>query len=517
MGNGLLGLNVRTLGVSRDAIMSAAQQIGGRFILVQDDPDLVRAAKAAGLTTIYRQSGDETLSTPPDVFVQTRAEKGADYVYLTNELDPTPELLDWTRRAIDYATQRNIKLCIFNFSTGRTNSQWDTCRDVARRAVSGGHAVGLHIYLTNSEHTDLQWLNLKRDLGGLWLVTEYAVYRDAYHGYRGLLTPQQYGAFFDATLPLFEAEHMPVLLFSGDNWPANEQGKASGFGVLDNTAVVNEIARVNRTFTWNGLPVIPTLPDRNTLGNPQSVLVTKTIAADVNIRSAPNRSSDVVGTFKTGDTITLRPQHTGLLDSYLWYAIEAPKVGWSANVFDFVPAVQDTPIIKLNIPFVSQSGINASKKNNDCGCACAVMAARYRYTQSGFADPTYFTVDDFALKTSLAAADDGLTPQEIAVLLTGYGIRAQAQRPLDLPALSAQLQARKPVITLVNYRHVNPSYGKDLGHFITLTGYGQRGYWFHDSYLMGADRYITNEALTQAMTDVSTFASFPLQGVLITA
>lgn len=66
MSNGLLGLNVRTLGVSRDQVMSAARQIGGAFILIQDDPDLVTQAKAAGLRTIYRQSGDETLSTPPE-------------------------------------------------------------------------------------------------------------------------------------------------------------------------------------------------------------------------------------------------------------------------------------------------------------------------------------------------------------------------------------------------------------------------------------------------------------------
>jgi hypothetical protein len=39
--NGLLGLNVRTLGTSRDTIMSAARQIGGAFLLIQDDPDLV--------------------------------------------------------------------------------------------------------------------------------------------------------------------------------------------------------------------------------------------------------------------------------------------------------------------------------------------------------------------------------------------------------------------------------------------------------------------------------------------
>lgn len=241
--NGLLGLNVRTLGVSRDQIMSAARPLGGAWMLIQDDPELVTQAKAAGFKTIYRQSGDETLSLDPATFVQTRAEKGADFVHLTNELDPTPEQLDWTRKAIDYATPRGIKLVIHNYSTGRSLLQWRDAATVCRLAVLQGHAIGLHVYRHSATNAVDKWLNLKHELGGLWLVTEYAFLVDPYHGWRGVLSPAQYGAFFDATLPLFEREQMPLLLFSGDPWPTNNEGKASGFGVLDNGDVLKEIDR----------------------------------------------------------------------------------------------------------------------------------------------------------------------------------------------------------------------------------------------------------------------------------
>lgn len=514
--NGLLGLNCRVLGVSRDMIMSAVRQIGGVWMLVHDDPELVTLAKAAGIRTIYRQSGDETLATPPDVFVQTRAEKQADLVYLTNELDPTPELLDWTRRAIDYATPRGIKLCIFNFATDRSASQWASCRSVAAQAISGRHAIGCHVYQrTPDPNGSFNFLELKRELGGLWLTTEYAFYVDAYHGWRGVLSPAQYGAFLDATLPLFQREQMPVLLFSGDNWPANAQGKASGFGVLDNAAMVSELARVNKTFTWSGTVTQSAAPDRTTLGDPVLATVTSTAANIVNIRADTSTSAAILATFKTGDTITLRPTPTSAINGWNWYAVEVPVVGWSASVFKWVAGAADQPIVKLSIPFVSQSGIGANKTNEDCGAACAVSKARYRYQRAGFADPVNFTVDDFAMKTRLATADNGLTPPEVAALLTGYGVRAVARRPLLLSDLITALEADDPPIILVNYKWLNPNHPADLGHFVIVYAYGENGFWYNDPYLLGAGQYVTNDALTKAMSDVSTFAAFPNQGVTL--
>ena len=45
---GINGLNTRTLNVSRDQIMAAATVLKGRYLLTQDDPELVAAARKAG-------------------------------------------------------------------------------------------------------------------------------------------------------------------------------------------------------------------------------------------------------------------------------------------------------------------------------------------------------------------------------------------------------------------------------------------------------------------------------------
>src|SRR5258705_127552 len=77
MSNGIIGVNTRTIGVSRDQIMSAARQIGSAWILCHNDPDLVREANAAGFRTIYRQSDDDNLGMDAAQFARTRLEKGA--------------------------------------------------------------------------------------------------------------------------------------------------------------------------------------------------------------------------------------------------------------------------------------------------------------------------------------------------------------------------------------------------------------------------------------------------------
>lgn len=355
--NGLLSLNCRTLGVSRDQLIAAALHIGGGWMLIQDDPALVIQAKAAGLRTIYRQSGDETLATPPDVFVQTRAEKGADYVYLTNELDPTPELLDWTRRAIDYATAIRQKLCIFNFSTDRQPSQWAVAHDVAAYAVARGHAIGCHVYQRSGQRGDsYHWLDLKHSIGGLWLVTEYAFYVDAYHGYRGVLSPQQYGAFFDATLPLFRDERMPVFCFSAECWPANDQGKASGFGVADNSAVLDEMARVNQKYVWTGVPPVTQPPQIQVPADPGAPVPSTVIESGVRFRAAPSLAAPELRKLALNERVAAYPATRTNVSGYPFEFMEtASGEGWAsvANLNgDWWIKPDDQPTFRLHPPFM---------------------------------------------------------------------------------------------------------------------------------------------------------------------
>jgi hypothetical protein len=505
MSNGLLGLNVRTLGVSRDAILSAAWQIGGAWLLIQDDPELVAQAKAAGLRTIYRQSGDETLATDPAVFVQTRAEKGADYVYLTNELDPTPEVLAYTMECMKYADKIGAKCVIENLSTDRTEDTWRSSMDVLTYAIQRDHAVGCHVYLRSGKFVgdNLSFLPIKHQLGGLWLVTEYAFYVDAYNGWRGRLSPAQYGAFLDSTLPLFQREQMPVLLFSGENWKPNEQGKASGFGVLDNAEMLNELVRVNQTFTWSMPMTQPAIPSRADLGTPTIVTVLSVAKSFVNIRAEPNASSARVGTFAAGAVITLRPQKTPVLNGHAWFAVETPAVGWAAaDVFTYQVGVV-TPeawTVNLLVPYVNQNDTNADVSFNDCGIASLLMQIRYWCIQHGLKTPSLPTVDDLEKYTPLALPNPphGLTFADIATLAGKLGFATQYIQPISMADITRYLDADKPVMCLLDYSVYSPGAAK-IAHLLIVKGYSDTDFNTADPYLRGDNVRISKAQLSAAM------------------
>lgn len=472
--NGLLGLNCRVLGVSRDQILSAVRQIGCAWVLVQDDPDLVAPLKAMGVKTIYRQSGDETLSLDPATFVQTRAEKNADYVYCTNELDPTPELLDWTRKAIDYADQRNIKLCLFNFATGRTAAQWDSCRAMALRGVSGGHAIGLHAYLHNAPDQDVQWQALKHSIGGLWLVTEYAFYIDAYHGWRGVLSPAQYGAFFDSKLALFQHEQMPVLVFSGDNWPANTQGKASGFGVLDNAAMVSQIARMNAQFSWS-VPVTqpPVIQIPPVLG--EGLAATVSATAGLRQHSAPSVTAPTLRTLPYRAALTEYPSTLvqESINPFVYVVDSAGNNGWVSQTY-LTPVEQETNVVLIpRVPYSSEFGWE-SGWTALCGETSLYMLLEYDRLLKNVLLPPEITPLSIALYLGKGAKDfTSLEELEKAGLAYGMDTHVEKHRLEDL---LQEIDAGRPVTVLLDYSKLPTRWDQKFAgnHILVVCGYSDQ-------------------------------------------
>lgn len=451
--NGLLGLNVRTLGVSRDQIQSAVQQIGCAFVLVQDDPDLIAPLKALGVKTIYRQSNDETLTLDPATFVQTRAEKGADYVYLTNELDPTPDLLSWTNGAIDYANAHGIKLCIFNFSTGRSAAQWQAAHDVAQSAIRAGHAVGFHAYPKSATDPDVQnYLALKHELGGLWIATEFAFQIDAWHGWRGTLTPFQYGNFLDQTIGLFAQEQMPVLLFSGDNWPANAQGQASGFGVLDNAEMIRQIAITNEGLSWKGIPVVQQTYPAGT--NPAAKLIS--VLAGLNLRQTPGGTLIRTMTFHEAVTVFAQPRETVSGHPWLRVTDALGNSGWAADdqsanggtSFADPPAAETHVVQVANVPYASEFGW-ADGYTALCGETSLYMLLKYDRALSLVALPSEITPLSIARYLGKGGKDFSSFADLIhAGLAYGLALAAQTGTVNDL---AHQVSNNGPVIALLDY------------------------------------------------------------------
>jgi ABC-type bacteriocin/lantibiotic exporter with double-glycine peptidase domain len=169
------------------------------------------------------------------------------------------------------------------------------------------------------------------------------------------------------------------------------------------------------------------------------------------------------------------------------------------------------------VPYRSQIGAGASAYANDCGAACANMAFQYALEQAGLGQARGVTVDDMARDSALVGnGDRGLTPSQVVTLLAAYGVRAEARRAVTPEALVQEIDARRPIICLVAYKHIRPQDAFDGGHYVVVKGYGRYGFYVHDPYNGGADYYVSRAALVEAMRDVSPFASIPNQAVVLT-
>lgn len=346
--NGILGLNTRTIGVSRDMIMSAARQIGGAWILCHNDPDLVREANAAGFKTIYRQSADESLDMDAATFARTRLDKGATLAHSYNEITSQPKLHANTKTALTLGKQ-----LIYNYGTHAPRSAWEDGIENIRAAAATGQGIGIHFYPdTVNDSTLKEWLSIKRAVGGLWIVTEFGYLRDfrnPYKGWRGVMNAGQRAAFLDTWMPFFNAENMPVCEFCFDPWdqPTVEAAKADGLGFWDYADTISHMAVLNRTFTWSEKPVTQPYPDG---ANPAPKVINQTVG--LKLRATPNGAQLGIMPYKAPVIVYAQPVENA--NGYAWQRVEWNTLkGWAAAVVGGVSSFVDAsaPKLSLHAPF----------------------------------------------------------------------------------------------------------------------------------------------------------------------
>lgn len=531
--NGLNGMNARVLGVSRDNVRATQKRINGALLLAMNDPQLARDAHADGTITVYRQSGDAPEDDPLRFsaadFMRERLKNaaGADYCHSYNELDPSPLLHTRTKEGMLLAEAAHQKAMIYNLATNKSRSQWESCLDNIRYGVSKGHGISVHFYPDNIHDAGgMEWLDIKRAVGGFWCFTEFGYLRDisksATQGWRG--SPLDKAAFIRKWTQFFSDEDMPAAWFCYDFWdqPTVEKAKSDGLGYNDLPDVLDTFASLSKVFTWSGivkLPDLPAYPDPSTRGAPRPGVITKTVAATANIRSTPSAEiANVVGSVKVGDSVMYRPIPFAN-EGRLWSFLESPVRGWISSVATIgdTPVPVDTPLVSLTVPYVPQVSGTANHYRNDCGCACVEMLLRFRYVEVGLFDPLLMTVDELAAKTSLPIKDNGLTSDQLVTLLRGYGVACQKVVLLTTNMVRQMLKAGTPVICLLNYGWFNPADSFKGGHFAVAIGYGANGVYWNDPYVGGENFYTPDAALDKALSDVSAFASVPNQGVILTS
>lgn len=321
---GLHGINVTDHTYSRENINRDADVIGGAFTLVRNSPTLT-GMLAPQTRVIYRALPDESLEADPVAFVRTRAEAApsAAYIHLTNEIEPSAALVEWTIKAITAANQLGVKVCALNLATHKNAAQWDMMRPAIELAISGGHAVGVHVYLDGvTDGGAWDWLPLMREVGGLWVCTEFGYIRsihDALRGWRGRMTEIELGVWAERNArPLVEA-NVPILWFAWDHWGADKEERESGFGFNDASKFVGRLGALNVAARWEDRLNAAVLTGRILVSN----------NGKLNVRTQPNTSASVKTTLASGTVVKYTEQRHLDGDLREWYRLIEPD-GYAA-------------------------------------------------------------------------------------------------------------------------------------------------------------------------------------------
>ena len=332
-------------------IMQAVGDTGGAWLLVQDDPDLIPMTRARGFRVVYRQSGDDPEHNPlpasnkskdikaaAEAFTVERGKKGADAINLTNELQSSPKLHEFTRYCLEKSFAEGWTALAYSYATHTRLREYLDARDNLVYAVTHGQGVGVHMYPDYlHDATVAEWIGLRHDIGGLWLAAEFnwtLSYTDPYHGWRnipkavldmlGYATAEAFRVGFIAKWSAWLALHnIPACWFAVDYWnqPTLEDAKRAGYGWGDLEDVTTALTSANWVYKYK--EPIMSVPAPTTGG--VRAALTQIPQDFVNIREQPDGAD--LGDLHVGDQGTYfapTPASAG------WAYFEADKgvSGW---------------------------------------------------------------------------------------------------------------------------------------------------------------------------------------------
>lgn len=395
---GANGMNARINGISRDQLWQAHSLAQGGMILLMDDADAVREAKAHGLKVIYRQSGDQSLfdDIPSEneaalrnrmfAFLLERANKGADYIHFFNEVAWSPRLSKLHKIGLEICVDQGWKGVILNFGPNSPAAWFENERDNIAEAVAHDMLVGVHVYLQLSDpsndhsidHRDGAWefLKVKHDLGGLWVGTEVNFIRSIFNGeqgpknFLGLNGRPTLSQFARNETPSFDRENIPRLWFSADPWPPDADKKQNGFGYWDDDDFLKTLGQLNQTQRIREVHKMvtnfPTLPAATDTGWKERVVAS---GSGVRIRSSPQViDGGILASFSKDDhlfTWSLSGLSFKGVDG-TWVPVKntAGVVGWSrTDVFTLTDLPTPTPVpVPTPAP---QPGVDGAQRELD--------------------------------------------------------------------------------------------------------------------------------------------------------
>lgn len=291
-------------GVSLDALIKPAKQIGAGVHVVIDEEKAIPAFQALGAQVIYRQSRDDHahVNLHPLEFVadlHAKAPPGA-WLHLGNEPGRGDlDILDvWTLAAMKACDGVGRKGVIFNFETGNPEPEdWPALSASVQYAYEHGHIVGLHEYFDVTVARSLTWhvgrFKFLLDTFGAKtpriIITELgcAVDYNPHAGWQTVHTAESYAPEITAAMNVYRPYGIDATVFLIGYWDRSATFDCRGQQpIFDAMAAFNHMGEVDEM----GLP-----------GWTQAQ--TKQANARVNVRQSANISAPVVSTIMTGDWV----------------------------------------------------------------------------------------------------------------------------------------------------------------------------------------------------------------------
>lgn len=407
---GLMTLNTRTNLVSRDMEMAAWRDLSAAWLLVHNDPDLVRSANSEGAKTIYRQDPDKSLpvfqngsetQAHAEAFVQTRLEKGAYRTHLTNEIVSSPGLQKWTKFALEYTVRVGGKSIPFNFGTHAARWQWEQSEANVRFCIEHDIEIGVHIYLDGKhDDTAYEWLWLKQKYGGNWAITEFNYivdYEQGELGPLGVQSDEQHAAWLEKNVTkLIEKvgiDGLVICYFSFDPWPPDEDKRDKGFGAVNRPKTLAKMADLNKRYLYmKGKPAMPpvTYPPLPVASDPRWKEATIISGAGVNVRSQPVKADgNIVGSFSAGNTISVVDDHAASYpdpNGSHWLPVKLSNsvIGWSRDDVFTYALVTKPPVTPTESVTILKADYDAAMASLESAIALLKGAKPSGSTGGGF-------------------------------------------------------------------------------------------------------------------------------------
>jgi hypothetical protein len=370
----LLNPNLDPSGYSEDNFLQHELDMGASLALVRNSPKLValNADARVNILSIYRAAGDGNFSTPAAQFVNERysAAPQAAYLHLTNEAGLPPTIGAWTLECADAAERLGRKVVAFNAATNTDLALWKAQESAIRALVRRGHKIGLHLYLDGLHdaggYAPLDWLH---SIGADCFITEYGYIRSIKNdgeGYRGVLDDAQYADWLEAHAAKLAFYGWPAFLFSIDQWPNNDQGRAKGFGTEDRPNVLKHCKVINGKYPLGGTVTQPTTIPAPATGGVDGKL-SKLPGDFVNLRDQPYASGRDVGDLHLGDVVVYYPDAPA--DGWLYVRPFTGMPGWvslQAGAVAFtklsLPLPDPAPEPMISIPLSTYNAMYAAAK-----------------------------------------------------------------------------------------------------------------------------------------------------------